>query len=453
METEVLKNPWEQLSALIKTEQPEQIVAFLESINPADTSLAVSRLTDNEQRRLFQLIHPEDAAEVFEDFSDALTVDVIGELEPEQVASIFEELDSDHVADLLGELDEDDANSIIEQMSPEDAEEARSLLQYAPDTAGGLMISEFLDYRSDQTVQDVLDDLQANREKYADYDVQYLYVTDEQKRLQGVLRMRDLLFPERNTKLGKVMIAKPFKVHVEDSLGELRNFFEEHNLFGVPVVDAASRLQGVVLPEAVEEAKRKKSVHQFLGFSGIIGGEEFRSMPLLVRSGRRLSWLSLNIILNIIAASVIAMYQDTLAAAIALAVFLPMVSDMSGCSGNQAVAVSMRELSLGLVRPVELLWVLTKEAGVGIINGLSLGCLLGAVAYVWKGNAFLGLVVGGAMALNTLVAVSLGGMIPLVLKRMKLDPALVSSPLLTTVTDMCGFFFVLSFASLVLDKL
>ena len=113
----------------------------------------------------------------------------------------------------------------------------------------------------------------------------------------------------------------------------------------------------------------------------------------------------------------------------------------------------MRELSLGLVRPVELLWVLTKEAGVGIINGVSLGCLLGAVAYIWKGNAFLGLVVGGAMALNTIVAVLLGGMIPLVLKRMKLDPALVSSPLLTTVTDMCGFFFVLSFASLVLDKL
>ncbi len=453
MQIEVLENPWEKLSALIKTEQPEQIVAFLESINPADTSLAVSRLTNDEQRKLFQLIHPEDAAEVFEDFSDALTIDVIGELEPEQVASIFEELDSDHVADLLGELDEDEANSIIEQMSPEDAEEARTLLQYAPDTAGGLMISEFLDYRSNQTIQDVLDDLQVNREKYADYDVQYLYVTDERKRLQGVLRMRDLLFPERGTKLGKVMIAKPFMVHVGDNLNELRNFFEEHNLFGVPVVDADSCLLGVVLPEAVEEAKRKRSIHQFLGFSGIIGGEEFRSMPLMVRSGRRLSWLSLNIVLNIIAASVIAMYQDTLAAAITLAVFLPMVSDMSGCSGNQAVAVSMRELSLGLVRPGELLWVLTKEAGVGIINGLSLGCLLGAVAYVWKGNAFLGLVVGGAMALNTIVAVLLGGTIPLVLKRMKLDPALVSSPLLTTVTDMCGFFFVLSFASLVLNKL
>ena len=176
-------------------------------------------------------------------------------------------------------------------------------------------------------------------------------------------------------------------------------------------------------------------------------------MPLLQRSGRRLSWLSLNIVLNIIAASVIALYQDTLAAVIALAVFLPMVSDMSGCSGNQAVAVSMRELSLGLVRPNELARVLAKEAGIGLLNGLVLGLMLGAAAWFWKGNPFLGLVVGGALALNTFVAVSFGGLIPLALKRMKLDPALVSSPLLTTVTDMCGFFFVLSFASLMLERL
>ena len=130
-----------------------------------------------------------------------------------------------------------------------------------------------------------------------------------------------------------------------------------------------------------------------------------------------------------------------------------MVSDMSGCSGNQAVAVSMRELSLGLVRPKELFWVLGKEASLGVINGIALGILLGLVAFVWKGNPFLGLVVGGALAINTVVAVSLGGMIPLLLKRAKLDPALISSPLLTTITDMCGFFLVLSFASLVLDKL
>ena len=157
--------------------------------------------------------------------------------------------------------------------------------------------------------------------------------------------------------------------------------------------------------------------------------------------------------LNVIAASVIAFYQDTLPAAIPRAVFLPMVSDMSGCSGNQAVAVSMRELSLGLLRPNEYLRVLVKEASLGLINGVALGVMLGGVAWLWKGNPFLGLVVGGALAANTLVAVSLGGLIPLLLKRLRLDPALVSSPLLTTITDMCGFFFVLSFASLLLNRL
>jgi len=249
------------------------------------------------------------------------------------------------------------------------------------------------------------------------------------------------------------MISTPVKVSVDATLEELRNFFEEHDLFGVPVVDADDRLVGVVLPEAVEEARRKRSIHQYLGLSGVIGVEEFRSMPLWVRSGRRLSWLSLNIVLNIIAASVIAVYQDALTAVIALAVFLPMVSDMSGCSGNQAVAVSMRELSLGLVRTNEIVRVLLKEASLGIINGVALGLLLGGLAYFWKGNAFLGLVVGGALAVNTVVAVALGGLIPLLLQRIKLDPALVSSPLLTTVPYMCGFFFVLSFDSLLLGRL
>ncbi len=154
----------------------------------------------------------------------------------------------------------------------------------------------------------------------------------------------------------------------------------------------------MILPCVVEEAVNRQKTQSLLRISGIIGGEEFRTMPLLSRSGRRLSWQTMNIALNLIAASVIAVYQDTLAAIITLAVFLPMVSDMSGCSGNQAVAVSMRELSLGLVRPTELLWVLAKEARVGIVNGLFLGLVLGLIAYVWKGNAWLGLVVGQALA-------------------------------------------------------
>jgi magnesium transporter len=249
------------------------------------------------------------------------------------------------------------------------------------------------------------------------------------------------------------MIRSPISVRAELPVEELKEVFDEHHLFGVPVVDAAQRLLGVVLPSAVEEQLSKRAVRQVLGISGIIGGEELRTLPLAVRSGRRLSWLSINIVLNLIAASVIAVYQDTIAAVITLAVFLPIISDMSGCSGNQAVAVSMRELTLGLVKPRELARVLAKESSVGVLNGVALGVLLGGVAFLWQGNPWLGLVVGGALAMNTVLSVSLGGVLPLVLRRVGLDPALVSGPVLTTVTDMCGFFLLLSFATTVLPRL
>ena len=141
------------------------------------------------------------------------------------------------------------------------------------------------------------------------------------------------------------------------------------------------------------------------------------------------------------------MYQETLAAVLALAVFLPIISDMSGCSGNQAVAVSIRELTLGLIRPNKVLRVWLKEIAVGVLNGLALGALLALAAWGWKGNPFLGAVVGVAMTLNTMLAVSIGGAVPLLLRHFKMDPALASGPILTTITDMCGFFLLLSMAS------
>ena len=448
-----LLTPWETLSKLIESRNNKEISEYIDSLSPSETARTISRLDSEEQSQLLSLLTPEDAADMIEDIPDEQAAHLVEEMPSDQAAAIMEELESDHLVDVLGELDHETSEAILAEMHSEEAKEARMMLEYKDDTAGGLMISEFLAYRIDNTIQDVLDDMKTNRQQYIDYHVLYFYVVDDENKLVGVLRMHDLLFPAPNTLLTEVMISKPHSVTHNATLKELQDFFEEYHLFGVPVVDEQRKLLGIVLPNAIEEAVNKRKTKTFLRLSGIIGGEEFRTMPLLSRSGRRLSWLSLNIVLNIIAASIIAIYQDTLAAAITLAVFLPMVSDMSGCSGNQAVAVSMRELSLGLVRPGELFWVLAKEAKIGIINGLVLGILLGGVAFLWKSNPYLGFVVGGALAANTLVSVTLGGMLPLILKRFKLDPALVSSPLLTTVTDMCGFFFVLSFASAVLPKL
>ncbi len=445
--------PWEKLHDLIATGDATALAGYLDTLSAQETARVISRMSENERLGLFKILSPKDAAEIIEDIPEKQAAELVEEMPSEQAVLIMEELDSDHLVDVLAEMDQEASQAILSRMDREDAAEARMMLEYPPDCAGGLMISEFLAFRSDQTVQDVLDDLHRNRDEYADYHVQYFYVVDDDGVLVGVLRIHDLLFPKRPTLLTDIMIPSPLAVKDRATIRELDEFFEENKLFGAPVVDDANRIVGVVLPTAVEEALSNQKTRTFLRLSGIIGGEEFRTMPTWSRSGRRLSWLSINIVLNIIAASVIAIYQDTLAAAITLAVFLPMVSDMSGCSGNQAVAVSMRELSLGLVRPSEIIWVLLKEMRVGLVNGLVLGALLGLIAFAWQGNPWLGLVIGGALGVNTLVSVMLGGMLPLLLKRLRLDPALVSSPLLTTVTDMCGFFFVLSFAAAVLPKL
>jgi magnesium transporter len=447
------EKPWEDLRTILHEDKQEELASYLNGLSSTDTALAISRLTPAEQSQLMSLLNPSDAAVVIEEVTRNQATGLLENLAPSHAVAIVDELPSDQQADLLGGLKTTNAEAILQEMPKEDAKETQILLSYAGDSAGGLMTSEYLAFSGDSLLSDVVSDLQNNRARYAGYPVQYIYVVDSKGCLIGALRVHDILFNADASLIRDVMIKEPLHVRCDSDLRTLRNFFNEHKLFGVPVIDEEKHLVGVVLPKAVEEAAGRKVVRQYLSLSGIIGGEEFRSMPLWLRSGRRLSWLSINVVLNILAASIIALYQDTLEAAIMLAVFLPIVSDMSGCSGNQAVAVSMRELNLGLIRPWEISRVLLKEMSLGLINGLALGLLLGGVALLWKGNIFLGLVVGAALAANTLVSVSFGGLLPLLLKRMKLDPALVSGPLLTTVTDMCGFFFVLSFATAVLSKL
>jgi magnesium transporter len=447
------ERPWEDLAELLRQSDEEKVSGMLKSLGPGELARTVLRLDPKDQNRLLGILEPREAADVVREVGEELVADVMEELSPATAAAIVDELPSDEQADLLGEMDAEAAEAVMDRMAPDEAAAARQLLTHKPDSAGGLMTTEYLVYPQTVRVSDVLRDLSTNRDRYADYDLQYVFVTDHAGRLTGVLRSHDLIFASHAAALEEIMVGTPLAVRTDTPLEELEAFFDEHHLLGVPVTDAAGHLVGVVLPEDVEDAAGKRANRTFLRVSGIVAGEELRSMPLYVRAGRRASWLSINILLNIIAASIIAFYQDTIQAAVALAVFLPIISDMSGCSGGQAVAVSIRELTMGLIRPREILRVLLKEAGVGFFNGLGLGILLAAVAVLWKGNMYLGLVVGAALAVNTLISACLGGILPLLLRRVKVDPALLSGPILTTITDTCGFFLVLSLATRVLPEL
>jgi magnesium transporter len=441
------------LEEMIQSNDHLQLIAFVEDLLPVELARTVFRLSKENQILLFELLGSEKSAALLSKISGLGSANIVGQLPPTQSIRIVKKMSRDQQANLLREIGEKNAEAILKEIKPQKAKKIRKLMSYQKNTAGVLMITEYLAYSSHQKVEDVLDDLRRHGERYTDYEIQYAYVVSDTNKLLGVLRLRDLLMTPKHQAVAEIMVKDPLSVNINTPLRDLRDFFRQYNFLGVPVVDDEGNFVGVVRSSAVREAANQRNNQLFLKFAGIVGGEEYRTMPLFKRSSRRLSWLSINIVLNIIAASIIALYQDTLEKAIVLAVFLPIISDMSGCSGNQAVAVSIRELTLGLVRPRELLRVLAKESSIGIINGLVLGCLLAAAALLWKGNLYLGLVVGVSLAANTLVAVSFGGLVPLILRSMRTDPALASGPLLTTITDMCGFFFVLSFGSLLLTRL
>ena len=450
--TEASSDIHSRFRALLEAGSVDELEAFVANQDSYDVLHEFFILEPDEQRRLLRQVSPERAAVLLEIIPDSHVADLLEELEAGDAAPILQELPSDTRVDVLSEMDEADADAIIETLDDEEADEIRELIAYPPDVAGGLMMTEFAKYPMTATVREVVDDLTGRGGDYEFLTVHYIYVVVRYVKLRGVVRLRDLVFADPDLRLADV--AQPaLSVAPDTPLDDLEQFFDDHDLAAVPVVDARQSLIGIVRRRAVLEALTEQAEAAKLKSAGIVGGDELRSMPVAVRSRRRLSWLSINIGLNIVAASVIAAYEDTLAAVIALAVFLPIVSDMSGCSGNQAVAVSMRELTLGAALPKDVARVLRKEMLVGLINGTALGTLLGIAAWLWKGNVVLGLVVGGALALNTIVAVSIGGTVPLLLKRFDVDPAVASGPLLTTITDMCGFFLVLSLASLALPML
>ena len=440
-----------QFRELLQQENKAGLADLVHARPISDALRGFLRLAADERDRVLALLPAETAAELIDEAPTEIAVDLVERLESGTAADIIDELDSDVQADVIGELDAKDAEAILAEMDLEDAADVRRLVVYEDETAGGLMLAEAFTFRESDTVGAVLQRVVAGEENFERHRGQHPYILDADGRPKGVVSLRALLTARRSATLAEIM-AVPMTVSVDTPLGELDDLFERHPFLGLPVVEKDGRLVGVVSRTAVADAMREHLESDALKLQGVVG-DEVRSMPIWVRSRRRLAWLSANILLNVLAATVIASYEKTLTAVIAIAFFLPMVSDMSGCSGNQAVAVTMRELSLGLVRPIDVFRVWIKEASVGVINGIVLGILIGIVAWLWMGNAVLGLVIGTALAINTVIAVSIGGIVPLLVKRAGYDPAAASGPLLTTITDIAGFFLVLSIATFFMPAL
>jgi len=426
--------PWEQLDHAIDARDGDGVVALLHALPPEETAYTIAHLDPDRRSRMLALlatVDPDLGADLMEHFDDGHAADMLEDLSHAHAAALVDEMDSDEQADVLAEVEPATAEAIRERMSPEEADDARQLMAYAEDTAGGLMITEYLAYPADQDVERVRQDLRDHADAYNEYEVRYLYAVDAHGRLVGAVPMRNLVMTQRGRPLSSAaMVTDIVTVGVGDSLEDVEDLFDRIDLMAVPVLDPSGKLVGVVRRAAVQEAISEQAKESLAKFGGIIGGEELRSMKLRDRAIRRLMFLVPIMGLLLVSATIIALFEDTVHRIPILAAFLPVVAGICGSGGGQAVAVSMREVSLGLIKPGDFRMVLMKEAGVAVINGLLLGAVLFFVSWVWKGDLWLAVALGAAIPMVLLVAKCVGGTVPVILRGIGIDPAMASgSPL------------------------
>lgn len=441
-----------ELSRLLDRGQAREAKRMVAGLHPVDAARVTALLADGERLALFQTLNSDIAADIVERMSENEQVDVVSSLNPEVASDIIEQMDSDDAADVLGDLPKEKTDAILAAMPRTRATKTRQLIAYDEDSAGGIMATEYVALKDSLSVSQAVKLLREKYSRHGDERATYVYTVTLKGELSGVLQMRDLVTRQPNQIIQDIKIHDVACLHVDSSKYETAQMFRRNRYLALPVVDGTQRLVGVITADDVVDLIQEITTEEMMKMQGV-SADETRSMPVMSMVKRRVSWLSINIFLNMIAASVIVLYTDTIKAVIALAVFLPIISDMSGVSGMQAVAVSIRDLALGKTSPKELWKVLWKESRIGFLNGLILGTEIGFVAYLWKGMPLLGVVVAVSLWLNTILSVCLGSILPLILKRFNFDPAIASGPLLTTVTDLMGFLIVLSTATIMLPYL
>mgnify|MGYP002421412725 FL=1 len=354
------------------------------------------------------------------------------------------------VTDLLGILDEDQANKLLARMTEEDARKVRQLLSYEPDTAAGIMATEFICIKEYMNVEETLRYLQANQEEM---DNAYnLYVIDSLDRLKGVVSLKDLVSSTFTTSIREIIQTNVESIPYHMDQEEVGHLFEKYGYLTMPVVDHIGRLLGIVTVDDVMQILRDENTEDIHKLGGVGEGEKLNgTLKESVRS--RLPWLLVNLLTAILASAIVGLFEGTIEKVVSLATFMPIVAGMGGNAGTQTLTVMVRGLALGELDYKHIKKVLFKEIGIGTITGISIGCIIAVLGYMWEGNIIFGLVIGIAMVLNMIVATFSGFTVPIVLKKIKVDPALASSVFVTTFTDVLGFFFFLGLATLFIHYL
>ncbi len=423
--------------------------AELLKLHPADLADHLQRLPAEDARALIQQLPNPVAAAALAEVEKERLPELMADFTATQLAEYFQRLPAADAADLLQGLPTGRRRDALAALSAECAESIRALLRYPEDSAGGIMSNRLIALRDDMTVEQARELLRAKAQSERQEDIAYLYVTDAEQRLVGIVSLRDLVFRRAERRLVEILNRDVKFARTTDDQEELARQFEHYHYLGLPVVDGDGHLVGVVRASEALEIARKEATEDMQLLVGL-SGEERALTPWPVSMRRRLPWLFINLATAFLAAVVVGLFEETIAQWTALAIFLPIVAGQGGNAGMQTLTVLIRDMALGEMAPGDGRKALIKELVLGLVNGLAIGVVVGLVGWFWKGSAALGIVAGLAMFLNQLLAGLSGVLIPLTLKALRLDPALASSVFLTTVTDVAGFFFFLGLAQMAL---
>ena len=393
---------------------------------------------------MFSHLHPTDSADVLEEMENEDAASLAGLLPSEQLADILDEMEFDEAADVLGDLPQEKVTETLHEM--EDADDVIPLLRYPDDTAGGLMTPAVITLRQDWTAERGLAELR--RMGPQSESTYYLFVVDEVNRLLGVIGLRDLVTMPIDMPIAEGMKTDVVSVLVTADQEECARVLSHHGFLALPVVDEIGRLLGVITADDLIEVAEDEATEDMYRMVGITGEEERVFGSTWTSIFKRLPWLAINMLTLFIAISVVDAFESVIAGMVALAVFLPLVSGEGGNAGSQTATVVVRGIALGEITPSEGFHALNKEIRVALVNGALIGLGTAVVAHIWKGDWRITIAICLAMILNFLMAAATGVLIPLGLKKMKVDPALASAAFVTAFTDTFGFLFFLGIVSL-----
>jgi len=434
-----------ELAELVRTGQIAAFVLAAHQLESADLADVLSSLDEDDRLAAVSALPPELSGDALAEMpEEEHAEDTLAALHPDQAADIVEELADDDAADLLGQLDEHTATRILAQVEAPERADVERLLRYADDSAGGLMTTRVVTVADSATAAEAIEAIRRQSEESEGF-IQ-VYLTDQEGHLHGMVPLKGLVTspPERHVR--EFMEDADIRVHPEEAQEHVADLMSRYNLLEVPVVDGNGRLLGRVTFDDVIDVVEAEATEDLLKFGGVSADEDLSATwTAAVRS--RLPWLYVNLLTAFMAASVVAVFQTTIARLTVLALWMPVIAGMGGNAGTQALAVTVRRLALGLVPKGEGASVIGKEFVVGLINGVGNGLVVLLVSFIFGEGLKFGVIVFLAMSGNLAVAGFAGAFVPILLEKFKVDPAIASSIFVTTFTDMCGFLLLLGLAT------